>query len=1727
MWTKNVDNNRWYKKLDILEKDEYDSLKQEIEKTRLYSACLSGSTYVSVNNLNDIYDIIKIRNNYNWCIGTASSPYSIGPIPSDYKVIDNSTFQEYYNKYTFEYGMTLKNKFTPIKLINDVIDNYYEVDVATTEALDGIGNYQPGLIIDGIILKDGHRVLVKDQKSFINLPSITDPDVYFNTTYFIEEDNVTSIRYSYYNSDNGIYTYKNSTLVRTEELNNYSDVYKYSISVKLGNINSQTQWHLNRLKNEYYPLYQNDDPMEFASKKNWVIRNRIDYNNIYEIVYNDIYKHATQSYTKDGYTYTIPSRVISIGEFGMISIYQGDCNNIVNNRYKVMLRSITETKEYYWICGDKGTLLKVSKLDLTIERIELNEFNSLTSIDFVDDLRGILVGKFNCIYFTENGGYTWSKISKSDLDGYSYNKVIYKTFNTAYIGGDSGVFIEMEYKFNEWSFYKRKISKHLDLVEPTEEYLMVEDINDMVLSTYDNSIWSLTSSSTQSFFPSDKEVLVMVTNNSNLIFKDINNFIRNNTTFHTPDTGNVHNQFDFLYISFTQSFTDINSVAVISGSSSIYISSDKIYKLNISDFNFISPTSNSITSTYSSVTEVYDIFVNKIFDFNGENLYMCGNNSSLYYSGYTASLTEIDADFNNRYKSKMLFLDYDIASKLNFFDDQQNYRLPNSLTFSSNQIGSYIAITNKDNEYNWLNYYKDVEKTFEYYTSLDTSNQVLFSTTFSYGPNTYFSFTASDINTSIEAIKSLAPDVDQYDKPIILAGTGSISGTTYSGVVFAHRYMIIFKKDINYPCDIGDVLYIECDLIRTTFVVNKRVNVGFDSYLYCYSDLDQTIVNDLKNYNGVVSVINLNKFSGIGLTGGNGILYDISDEEYWNYDNNINPDDYFSYGPLAAMNGGGDLLVNFSLHPVSIGYKLSGKDGVYTLETKYNNKTAYYNMQSKVIVDAGTYYMDYTDAFLKFGYKPTYNLYDYLSNISTTIFSTKRFSSMPRYQLIPGNNGAGASDSTIYLDTNTTNLTANKLLFGSNLYFEWNSIWINTFVDVILHTSGGSFTSNKMFVMKKYYDSEIDMYVIEFHKKLEFDYYVNLQFVDILSRNTLPEVSDDLQILNNIHRSETLKELKIATNYYDSFINLENELKSKFTTDSYAKILLSDKDIKENLSGILFTDSDNELSISMIKLENEVNIPILSTSLYATASTDYLLITCSQSHNLSVGDGIIVTFNGLTFSSNQWNQSYFGYQVIKGIINDTSFYTDKPFGVNIPGVDEGNIKFIDNDPFLNYQAIDLMDLGVDKNVKRSVEIKPENIKLSRSTYSIINLNTNKYRYELVDGMSITDVYDKYPWLMEGMIYNAVIGENENGVVWYSGDWDCGRWFGGTWISGRWISGDWYNGIWNSYKMNYKLLNVEIEKSEKNNNYSKWYGGRWFGGIWNGGTWYDGRMYSGDWNDGIWYNGIWNDGNWKNGQWKGGIWVYGRWDGGIFNCDTSPSYWINGTWYGGDFENGMWYNGQFLEKEGKFSRFGTKAFNTRTAIWHGGKFSNGEFHSYLNKDDEGSTIASEYNKYSIWNTGIWNGGDWYGGVAYAINFNSGNWYGGVTEEIQVTGINITQDETKVTLNGIFKFNIGDDIWIVSDGNTTPYDYMGSLETPGVYKVLFKEEAGEETTLLLNKDMYTVVGATSISGIETGLRLTSIFRNSNWKSGVWTNGIFESGYFEGGIWYGGVFKSNWGR
>lgn len=777
------------------------------------------------------------------------------------------------------------------------------------------------------------------------------------------------------------------------------------------------------------------------------------------------------------------------------------------------------------------------------------------------------------------------------------------------------------------------------------------------------------------------------------------------------------------------------------------------------------------------------------------------------------------------------------------------------------------------------------------------------------------------------------------------------------------------------------------------------------------------------------------------------------------------------------------------------------------------------------------YDMIYTSGFLKFGYSPTYNLMDYLTglnnpnDVNPKFYATKEYLAMPQYEGLPL---GSLTFSNVYIDYNgltysggSMSLPTNKILFGTGLRLEWDSIFINTFVDV--KVSGDyNFYTEKLLVLNKYYDPNSDAYVIEFHKRVLpiSSLYQNILSgctLDIISRRSLAQISSDLQELNNIQRAKSKSNSWKDQDLF-KYDNYQNELNFKIPTDSYAKILLSDSDTVQALSAIIYVDYKNELAMNITRLAKEYNVPILNTINFSNK----LYISCSEKHDLSDGEGVVLDFTGGVGSSQELNPQYFGYHVVTKI-NEYDFVTDIDYGV-IPtaGSDLGFVKYTKQDPFLNYQPVDLIELGVDGKGKMSLELSIENIKLENSVYSLIDVDFEKYRFRLIDGLNIDTVNLSYAWLLEAELSGAVIGlDGTNNLVWYKGTWLYGRWFGGTWQSGVWMGGDWYGGTWNSNTVVDKILTVDVDTKTVDFEQSFWYDGRWFEGTWNAGIWYNGRWYDGTWNNGMWHKGIWNDGTWNNGRFEGGIWVLGTWNNGIFNCDNEPTYWLDGKWYGGDFENGMWYNGTWEQRNG-LSRFGTKSFNSRTANWQAGKWISGSFYSGINTDDNGVLVASEVNKYSIWKTGQWFSGEFYGGIAYNMDFKTGTWYGGILEEIEV--IQIDTALNTFTLNGIFYFNTGDNIFIIDNLLNNANSVFGSDENPGSYIILYatQDTTNQSTTVYVGTNL---VGTSVSSPVDTGLRVVSKFSNLNWKGGIWTNGIYDSGLWEGGLWYNGVFNATW--
>jgi len=1718
MWIFNKDYNKWVITEDKLTKSNFDYLKQELVSTRYYSKCLSGAAYLPINTIDNIYDILGEYEPRNWYIDSSGSQYSYTAIPQNASPINGITSNDYYTKYLSEYGLTLKNLFTPQRLIKDSI-HYLYVDVSTTEQIN-LNTKYTNLIIDGVKLLQGHRLLVKDQISTETLPFDTDPNTYFKGNYTLVQDYGATIEYSYYNSENGIYLFNNGYLTKTSDLSLYEDCIRYSVSVKLGAINTQRQFHLSRLLNGYYPTSTLSEPVEFIEKHNWLLRNRVDYNNLFEINYYDVLKHSVATYSINSITYSIPERTIAVGEFGVILNTQAGISNIIPNKYKVNLRSITQTDLYYWVCGDDGTLLKIRKHDFIIEKISLNITKNLKSVSFYNNLKGVVVGNLNTILITNDGGVNWHSIIVDDFDSYYYNKALFQSQDKIYIIGNTGVFIELEEDISGWSAYKRRISRFID---DYEEYLLVDNINDII---YTNISWPLTYLGSTQSIVDNKEILLLVTDDGKIIANDLNS-----TT-----------NFDFLYLDFLTKYNNITNIIQQGTSNNFYFSGDDgILSFDLTSFQTIG-VGNTYSNTLTSTADTFYVntFVNKLFDYKGNELLICGNTSLLESSTYGSQLnfSILDSTFVSRLKSKMLFVDYDVASKLNFFTDAGDYRLPNSVNFNFNQLANDgISLTAAkanlwfeplvygatapsfmtQSETNWLTYWKDTDKTFTYYGStysLDEKSKVEISTTFSYIQQIpQLSFLGAD--NTIGQVSRLAPSIlSTTSSKFNGEGLTPIAPPTSLSNLYLYDYIMIIKAPNNFPVSIGDVIRLESDVVDGNFVVNRiqdlftSANNQFSKfvpkmyrYIYVFTNFNDNIITNLVNSTNYINITNLNIYSTIN-----------------------------------------ELESNFNLHPISNAYQLSYDSNIndpnITISPKFNNLTSYYNLATKVLV-GDPYVFDYqnmiyTDGFLKFGYTPTYNILDYLTSLDSNKFTfDKEYYAMPSYKAIPLEGSSNATSTNIYFDyagidyskgtTGSHIKPSNILQFGTDLKLEWQSIFIDTFVDIIMYSdsnyynpaTGSTHSTERALVMKKYYDSVLDKYIIEFGKSINFPIGTYPKFIDIISRRKLSQISEDLQELNNIQRPRFVNK-SIIDNNHNNFYNYDRTTNYKISTDSYIKILLSDVDTIKELSAVIYTDYKNELAMNITRLAREYNIKITDTDTY----NGKLLIICGEKHELKNSDGVVLEFNGGTHSSQFLNQQYFGYHSVN-VIDDYKLWIDLPFNNNTIVNDTGYLKYIKSDPFFNYQPVDIIDVGVDKKGKIAIELSIDNLKLSNSIYSLVNVDYNKYRFRLIDGLNIETLSLKYPWILEAEVSGALLGLDTSGLVWYKGFWECGRWFGGTWISGTWKSGDWYAGTWNSKKITDNLISVEVDSSVSDTIQSTWFGGRWYAGTWNNGTWVDGRWYGGTWNTGNWYKGIWNDGTWNDGIMSGGVWVTGTWNGGIFNCDNDPAYWLDGKWNGGDFENGIWYNGIFEEKN-SLARFGTKAYNSRTANWKSGKWLSGSFYSKMIMDNSGLPIVSTSHKYSIWKTGSWFKGDWYGGIAYNMDFQSGNWHGGILEDIQIIGISYNSSvvvDSYITLNGEFSFNIGDEINILNTFGVT-----NSIE--GRYKVIdFETDTiNKKTKLYINiPSGYN----TTTDDNETGLRVVSRFRSADWKSGIWTNGIFETGLWEGGIWYNGLFKdgANW--
>lgn len=325
------------------------------------------------------------------------------------------------------------------------------------------------------------------------------------------------------------------------------------------------------------------------------------------------------------------------------------------------------------------------------------------------------------------------------------------------------------------------------------------------------------------------------------------------------------------------------------------------------------------------------------------------------------------------------------------------------------------------------------------------------------------------------------------------------------------------------------------------------------------------------------------------------------------------------------------------------------------------------------------------------------------------------------------------------------------------------------------------------------------------------------------------------------------------------------------------------------------------------------------------------------------------------------------------------------------------------------------------------------------TVNLGEVDFTKNNITFTNGLTLEKVKMKYNWLLNAKVEDALIGEDANGLVWYSGNWLCGEWYSGTWYSGN-FSGVWKNGNFYSYKLEkFDILNNYFNPLYKDDSLSQFLSGIWENGnfysgtfgkdvktdwssytLFKGGIYIDGEYpvfqkemetaggnienvilktttwLSGTFINGIMYDSVWNDGIFKNGKCVNIQWLNGKFFNGVFDGNT----WYDGIWFNGDFIRGVWKTGVFRRSDTTIiSRFGyTNLDYHGVCIWENGKWENGDFYSGI-PDTENNTIKNYIS--------LWLGGDWMNGVFYSGHFKAGTIYNGIFKTGIIGDISVSE------------------------------------------------------------------------------------------------------------------------
>jgi len=579
------------------------------------------------------------------------------------------------------------------------------------------------------------------------------------------------------------------------------------------------------------------------------------------------------------------------------------------------------------------------------------------------------------------------------------------------------------------------------------------------------------------------------------------------------------------------------------------------------------------------------------------------------------------------------------------------------------------------------------------------------------------------------------------------------------------------------------------------------------------------------------------------------------------------------------------------------------------------------------------------------------------------------------------------NDFIFEFDSNNYKFLSSNYYINYDIYNHLNSI-NNTIFDINYDFKSG-ITLNS-FILQ-------DTYLID-----DPDYPQSISDKDSLIK-VIPNNIDDLKyFINNTSvyiNNDFNKRVYILNMYDDSFIIEKPSGYTVTTINSITsfynlyKISIVLNDLYRNVNSINYYKKDNSLIQNIFKSYNDVIINDLNIKKLTTGT---------------------ITLN----KNNRYYLRLFNYR--------------NSLNTNISGNTIDGIYYT-NDNLLKLLPVEFIDIDRYKQTQLPLKIFNSNLIINDSIISGYTVDIFKESLnsdiKLIDGLTIEKIKIRYIWLFNAIIENAIIGENEYGLVWYSGKWICGEWVDGTWYSGIWEKGTWKNGKWYSYLINKNELlsvnNLKIINSNKDNS-------KFLNGTWKNGEWYNG-IFGNDNNNyldlskinTVWENGYFYDGYFKKSLWIDGVFNNGniidsQWLNGQFNNGSFNGIWWNGLFYGGKFEYGIWENGIMSNSIFGLNKISLTGTST---IWKNGKMDNSEIYS-------GREEPVSNNRTHIYN-GNFDNCKLIGGHIFDGLYKNGYIYNGVIGDVNNSGFTFDNGYIYncLWLNGQFKNgNIYSILWV---------------------------------------------------------------------------------------------------